>query len=1064
MLTRILLVALALTLGAQTYGQLAEPTHKDDVPVLILPALDNLSLNKQYNKDQGNKPFRFAEARDVSLSILEDGLWEKSAEGRLIWRQAIESKNAYSINLAFTSFKLAGDAELYIFNEDKSDLYGPFTEKDNDDHEQLWTPLVSGDRIYIHLEISPEYLKSTKLEVGRVNHDFADVQKGLQSGSCNLDVACGAADGWPIVDRYREIISSVGAYTLNGIDQCSGVLINNTAQDCKPLFLTANHCNVGPGTSQSIVVYWNYENSTCRQPDSFESGLAGDGQRNTFNSGSTHLASLFDSDFTLLELDDPIDPTLNLFFSGWDLSYELPDTSICVHHPAVEEKRISFEFDRLEYDPTGQDTAYIQVNDWDIGTTEGGSSGSPLYNAEGRIIGQLLGGLAACGNDEYDTYGWIRYSFEGRGGVTNSLKHWLDPLGLGPEFLDGRSCSFNLDVSNNFFQVCGLDTDAVSVDLFPSEFFESPVNYEIVSADAGLQLELDFIQGAVETANGLSISGLSGLPEDRYEIVVSVSDASHSAEASIIVDLFDGDPEVPMPSEPANNAEMQLTSLQLGLRRTINVSNEFEVSLDEDFNDVLFSTQTDERIFKLEKLDNDTRYYWRARSLNPCGVSEWSEVFSFKTAATFCTTFRSTHAPIEIPELNANTITSAITCPYIARIQDVNVNNVKGTHDYVGDLQISLEFNGDRVVLLDERCEDNNDFNLGFDDEAANSNISCPPTDSALYVPKDELSVFGGVIGGGDWLLNVDDLVNFDGGEFEEWTLELCISEVLDAALIPEDHYISYCSGQDILIDAFYDLGSTAVTDFEVRAFNRDLERLDKGFTELKTSLNTATIRLSTDGLADDLESVNLQLVALPSEASLAMAVINLVPNGSAASSLVLSPQNFAVMKPSRLTELSWNNSGARFYTVEMARDEAFEELVISESDLSTTSLDVSNIDFEDGQYFIRVIAEHDCGPVYSETTFITLDINSSVGEVAEADLTVYPNPGTGLYNVILPSSLRRDNRMEVFDLSGRRILSDQNTETSGGNLIDLSDVGSGLYLLRVETSKGVLERRLIKL
>jgi hypothetical protein len=151
---------------------------------------------------------------------------------------------------------------------------------------------------------------------------------------------------------------------VGGIDFCSGTLINNARNDCTPYFLTAEHCSITTNNQSSVVVYWNYQNSTCREPGSNASGGIGNGLRNQFNSGAVIRADLQDSDFSLLELDDPIDPAFDLYFAGWSREFELPDSSVCIHHPGVEEKRISFDFDRLIYDNTlnsSRDTTHIRV-------------------------------------------------------------------------------------------------------------------------------------------------------------------------------------------------------------------------------------------------------------------------------------------------------------------------------------------------------------------------------------------------------------------------------------------------------------------------------------------------------------------------------------------------------------------------------------------------------------------------------------------------------------------------------------------------------------------------------
>ena len=118
-----------------------------------------------------------------------------------------------------------------------------------------------------------------ELSLTSVNHGYVEFGYNPdKSGSCNLDVVCSAGDGFPQVDAWREEIRSRWlAISLGGSLFCSGGLINNTAQDYKPFFLTAAHCNINSGNAASLVAYWNYQNSTCRAPNSAASGQSGNG-------------------------------------------------------------------------------------------------------------------------------------------------------------------------------------------------------------------------------------------------------------------------------------------------------------------------------------------------------------------------------------------------------------------------------------------------------------------------------------------------------------------------------------------------------------------------------------------------------------------------------------------------------------------------------------------------------------------------------------------------------------------------------------------------------------------
>jgi len=182
-----------------------------------------------------------------------------------------------------------------------------------------------------------------------------------------------------------------------------------------------------------LRVYWNYENSWCREPWSTESGQGGDGDLTQTQRGATERADGSASDFCLVELDDAPLPEWNVFWAGWDRSGTQATTAVCIHHPNVQEKRISFENDPTTSASGGR---MVRVNDYDAGSTEGGSSGAPLYNQNHHYIGQLQGGSAACGNDGYDVFGAFAWSWEGAT-PADRLKDWLDPLSTGAETLTG---------------------------------------------------------------------------------------------------------------------------------------------------------------------------------------------------------------------------------------------------------------------------------------------------------------------------------------------------------------------------------------------------------------------------------------------------------------------------------------------------------------------------------------------------------------------------------------------------------------------------------------------------
>ena len=469
-----------------------------DIPVAIftpqLPQEALFEAAKGRNKRDGG--YRFATPIAVSLTPANSGRWDRTPEGNLRWRLQVQSPKALSLNFGFSRYRMPVGGSLRLSTPGRPSTYRDFTAADNEGHGELWTPILKGEVAMLEVEL-PDTAAAAQLdlELAKVNHGFrgwthpATKVGGTSSGGCNLDVVCGTDDGFPMVEVFRDQIRSVGAYTVEGIDTCTGALINNAAQDNAPYFLTAAHCGIDAINDASVVVYWNFESSACREPGTPASGEVADGDLSQFNTGSIFRAADDTSDFCLIEMDDPIDPSFNLFFSGWSRSSEEASTAVAIHHPGVAEKRISFEFDPTTttsgFDPAiVPNGTHVRVADWDIGTTEPGSSGSPLYDQNGHNIGQIHGGPAACGNDDSDYYGRVSVSWAGGGTPNSGLRAWLDPFDTGVISMDGRYLDESLHVESVEISEGNSDSSLLEFTVTLSE-----VSDELVTVDWATEAE-----------------------------------------------------------------------------------------------------------------------------------------------------------------------------------------------------------------------------------------------------------------------------------------------------------------------------------------------------------------------------------------------------------------------------------------------------------------------------------------------------------------------------------------------------------------------------------------------
>jgi PKD repeat protein len=186
--------------------------------------------------------------------------------------------------------------------------------------------------------------------------------------------------------------------------------------------------------------YFNYEAPNCATPGS-EPGY------NTVV-GCTFKArgpETGGSDFLLVELNETPPAAFNVYYNGWDISETGASSGIGIHHPAGDIKKISKSGNLT----TGTYTGCIPNAHWQVtwqatatdhGVTEGGSSGSPIFNETSKkVVGTLTGGAASCSaQTSPDFYGKMDVHWDDNGtGNADRLKPWLDPTNSGVTSLDG---------------------------------------------------------------------------------------------------------------------------------------------------------------------------------------------------------------------------------------------------------------------------------------------------------------------------------------------------------------------------------------------------------------------------------------------------------------------------------------------------------------------------------------------------------------------------------------------------------------------------------------------------
>ncbi len=434
-----------------SFGQQGDGGNSHLVNTLLLEQTPQVSFPKPSIKaliaedldrdPSGLYPWRFGFNNLTQINVLNEGLWVDLKNGDRICLLKVHCPEALTINLSLNNTVIPEGNELYVYNPNKDFILGKFTQYHLYEG-QLGTELIPGDAVVIEYYVKKNNSIGS-LNIATVTHGYRTAQQFVEkafgsSGACNVNVNC--PQGAPWTQERNGVVMLVSG--SNGF--CSGSLVNNTLNDGKPYVLTANHCFSNPA---SWIFRFQWQGAGCNNPansPSFQS-----------LSGAVLRSRATPSDFCLVEITGGLQggtvPALYTpYFSGWDNSGNIPSSAVGIHHPAGDIKKISFENNPLISTTFGTcpPNSHWGVTYWDEGVTEGGSSGSPLFDQNHRIVGQLHGGASACGAAALsDEYGKFSYSWNPlNSDTTNQLMHWLDPNLSGAQFVNGYDPSGGVPV------------------------------------------------------------------------------------------------------------------------------------------------------------------------------------------------------------------------------------------------------------------------------------------------------------------------------------------------------------------------------------------------------------------------------------------------------------------------------------------------------------------------------------------------------------------------------------------------------------------------------------------
>lgn len=423
--------------GTPQSWMLADSSAAAENP-LILPPLDVARAQEADRQTPGQH--RFAAPIFAEVDLPSMGSWSILPNGDRLWRGVVQSEGALGLVLLFDRFYLPPESRFFAYSADRRQVYGAFSAESC--HPDGWFTLgpIRGEKVFLEYVEPAGTSAQAQMHLFRADYVFKqDASQGVNSPlsgfnmslPCEVNVNCPPGLDW---QTEKKGIARILMVFSNGSGWCSGTLVANTRETYEPLLLTAHHCQlIGNNPNFNLWRFdFDYESSDCSNPSTEPQPKS--------VLGCQRLAFRAETDFMLLKISE-IPNSYPVYFNGWTRTSSAATKAVFIHHPAGDIKKISVDTQAVEVHPTlinwGSPFGTSPANShWrsvpDIGIFEPGSSGSPLFDASKRLVGQLHGGnTGANGCIVVNTF-WGRFDLSWSQGSTAQarLKDWLDPDNL----------------------------------------------------------------------------------------------------------------------------------------------------------------------------------------------------------------------------------------------------------------------------------------------------------------------------------------------------------------------------------------------------------------------------------------------------------------------------------------------------------------------------------------------------------------------------------------------------------------------------------------------------------
>lgn len=502
---------------------------------LRLDSLDESDLRSGY---------RFAYKFITEYTRGNSGVSFTLPDGTKVWRLGIRSEGALSLNVLFTEYDLPEGAQLFLYDADQTQILGAFNHLNNSDLHILPVAPIQGEKLIIEYQEPARAAFPGRLKVGEVNHGYrslrGDEPRGDQNEfACMPPFACIRNQ----TGQYDAIGRSVVMLLIDGSVACTGVLLNTTDSDGKPYVLTASHCLnnqfkvTNPDyekVAASIVCFFNYESPLCHTV------IRGTEEMSV---ASAHAIAVNEkNDMALLELTEAPPVYYCPYYAGWNAENETVPPYRGIHHPGGSVKRVNESNGSLSlesfviFDADFYENAHWLIARWNTGCTAAGSSGSPLFDGFGRVIGSLSGGSSTCSNPANDYYYALSKAWHPSDEPEKQLECWLNPRLLKTSVCDGLDPYAAAPCQRLSNVYATGKSESIESAVFPGS--ESEPLFGNHSGGITEYAEAYTIQGTARLYGAYFVTAAVGDTYKELEVAVNIYSGNNQPETLLHSELF----------------------------------------------------------------------------------------------------------------------------------------------------------------------------------------------------------------------------------------------------------------------------------------------------------------------------------------------------------------------------------------------------------------------------------------------------------------------------------------------------------------------------------------------